>query len=140
VKKPGKVAWTAMGLTVIALDMAAALAIAPIAMNALDERDTCAMVEAGRSAARQVTSTLGSHASRIAGEGLIVIAKGASRLYGVMLSVTPAARAGKAHRNLDATFAPAAADSRPSRCAKSCPGEVDETPAATPARYYSQTL
>jgi hypothetical protein len=129
-----------MALTVIVLDVAAALAIAPFATNAMDEHQSRRVVEAGRSTARRVAAALGSHASRIAGEGLIVIAKRASRLYGAMLSVTPAAEADRTHRNFGASWAPAAADSRSSSCTKTCPGKADEAPAETPARYYSQTL
>lgn len=139
--KSAKLAWTAMGLTVVAFDVAVALMVAPVAAHAIRARNPQVIASAARHTARHAAAVLGRQAGRMAGDGLTRVARGASRLYETMLRVTPAAAAVEVDLGgCRGAVAPAALKAAPSGCSRLIRRIVVEAATPRSARYYSQTL
>jgi hypothetical protein len=137
--KSGKLAWAALG-TVLAIDVAAAISVAPLATEAAGRNQARVLLDVGKTAARTVSEQVQHHATRLLGTGLIVLAKGAGRLYSAMLSVTATETAAPAEdQGCRMVNVNTVSTSARSGCAARCRSKAEQ-PATAPARYYSEVL
>lgn len=138
--RTGKLALTAL-VMVLAMDVATAVAVAPVASHRSDRREALAHLRAGKNEVKRVARKVESHVVRLAGNSMILIAKGASRLYSAMLSVSP--RRAEAAEPKGCSAAPEgavinaagpASGEAPGTCR--CRIRVETS---VPARFYTQT-
>jgi hypothetical protein len=135
VNRSGKMGWTALGM-VLAFDVAAVLALAPVAKEA-QRGQVRVVLDAGKAAARHAASWTQRETVRWAGAGLILVAKSATRVFAAMSRVTPrqdAVPAGVGSRRAVTTVSKVECPGMAGPCKQA------EPKAAAPARFYSQTL